>query len=129
MRHLQCSPPSHGGIRCQVWMSVSAFSTLERWYYAARRANDPVAALKDRLRGDVGRFPSMTQRSSTTLTLQYREHPGWTMQLHFDNLRAAFKGSDSTIPSYPTIRRYLKSTGNVPPGTTQTRHRRRACRA
>ena len=35
-------------------------STLERWYYAARRAPDPVASLKDRLRGDVGRFPSLT---------------------------------------------------------------------
>ena len=35
-------------------------STLQRWYYVARRANDPVAVLKDRLRGDIGRFPSLT---------------------------------------------------------------------
>jgi transposase InsO family protein len=88
-----------------------AASTMERWYYAARRANDPVAALKDRLRGDVSRFPSLTQLVIDTLTLQYREHPGWTVQLHFDNLRSAFKGSESTIPSYPTIRRYLKAQG------------------
>lgn len=54
-------------------------STLERWYYAARRANDPVAALKDRLRGDIGRFPSLTSPVIETLTTQYREHPGWTM--------------------------------------------------
>ena len=86
-------------------------STLERWYYAARRTNDPVAALKDRLRGDVGKFPSMTPQVIDTLTLQYREHPGWTMQLHFDNLRAALKNSDATIPSYPTVRRYLKAKG------------------
>ncbi len=33
------------------------------------------------------------------------------MQLHFDNLRAALKGSDTTIASYPTIRRYLKAQG------------------
>ncbi len=88
-----------------------AASTMERWYYIARRANDPVAALKDRLRGDVSRFPSMTPQVIDTLTLQYREHPGWTMQLHFDNLRAALKHSDTTIASYPTIRRYLKAQG------------------
>lgn len=86
-------------------------STLERWYYAARRASDPVAALKDRLRGDVGRFPSLTPLVIDTLTTQYREHPGWTVQLHFDNLRATFKGSDTAIVSYPTIRRYLKAKG------------------
>ncbi len=86
-------------------------STLERWYYAARRANDPVAALKDRLRGDTGRFPSLSPPVIEMLTTQYREHPGWTMQLHFDNLRAALKDSDTTIASYPTIRRYLKAQG------------------
>ena len=86
-------------------------STLERWYYAARHAHDPVAALKDRLRGDIGRFPSLTPHVIGTLTTQYREHPGWTMQLHFDNLCAALKGGDVAIASYPTIRRYLKAQG------------------
>jgi putative transposase len=88
-----------------------ATSTMERWYYIARRANDPVAALKDRLRGDVNRFPSLTPLVIDTLTLQYRCHPGWTMQLHFDNLRAALKDSNTTIASYPSIRRYLKAQG------------------
>lgn len=86
-------------------------STVERWYYAARRASDPVAALKDRLRGDVCRFPSMTPEVIDTLTLQYRQHPGWTVQLHFDNLCAAKKDSDTVIASYPTIRRYMKAQG------------------
>jgi putative transposase len=88
-----------------------AASTMERWYYVARRANDPVTALKDRLRGDVSRHPSLMPPVIDTLTLQYREHPGWTMQLHYDNLRAALKGSDTTVASYPTIRRYLKAQG------------------
>lgn len=90
---------------------VFGLSTLERWYYKARRADDPVAALKDRLRGDINRFPSLAQQVIDSLTLQYREHPGWTVQLHFDNLCAAFKGSDAAIPSYPTIRRYMKAKG------------------
>ena len=88
-----------------------AASTLERWYYTARRANDPVAALKDRLRGDIGRFPSLTPLVIETLTTQYREHQGWTVQLHFDNLCAALKGRDTTIASYPSIRRYMKAQG------------------
>ena len=93
-------------------------STLERWYYAARKADDPVAALKNRLRGGVQRFPSLSQLVIDTLTLQYREHPGWTAQLHFDNLRAAYQGSggaaatsSSSVSSYPTVRRYLLAQG------------------
>lgn len=88
-----------------------AVSTLERWYYTARTAADPVAALRDRLRGNVGRFPSLVPAAIDCLTTQYREHPGWTMQLHFDNLRVALAGSDAPLPSYPTVRRYLKAHG------------------
>ena len=88
-----------------------AASTLERWYYTARRASDPVAALKDRVRGDVGKFPSLTPLLIETLTAQYREHSGWTAQLHFDNLCVALKDSGSPLASYPTIRRYLKAQG------------------
>lgn len=86
-------------------------STLERWYYVARQADDPVAALKDRLRGGINRFPSLSQLVIDTLTLQYREHPGWTAQLHFDNLCAALKASAVAVASYPTVRRYLKAQG------------------
>ena len=86
-------------------------STLERWYYSARAASDPVAALRNRLRGNVGRFPSLSPQAVEVLTTQYREHPGWTAQLHFDNLRVVLAGSDSPLASYPTIRRYLKAQG------------------
>jgi len=85
-------------------------STLERWYYTARAAADPVAALRNRLRGDIGRFPSLTPAAITLLTTQYREHPNWSAQLHFDNLRVALD-SASPLPSYPTVRRYLKAQG------------------
>ena len=71
---LLAAPPEPGSLQAELvqlaaksWRHpVSGFdvvfgvSTLERWYYAARRAIDPVAALKDKLRGDVGRFPSLT---------------------------------------------------------------------
>ncbi len=89
-------------------------STLERWYYKARRAADPVAALRDRLRANEGRFPSLSPVAIATLTTQYREHPGWTAQLHLDNLRAACKAGESDgaalpVPSYATVRRYLRA--------------------
>ncbi len=91
-------------------------STLERWYYAARKADDPVAALKNRLRGSVKRFPSLSQTVIDTLIQQYREHPGWTAQLHFDNLRAALHSSSgaaatASVSSYQTVRRYLLAQG------------------
>ena len=91
-------------------------STIERWYYRARRAGDPVAALKDGLRGDEGSFPSMTPVAIAALTLQYREHPGWTAQLHLDNLRVVCnasqpEGTFMPVPSYATVRRYLRAQG------------------
>jgi len=90
---------------------------------AARKADDPVAALRNSLRGGVKRFPSLSQTVIDTLTQQYREHPGWTAQLHFDNLRAAFarsggaaatsssSSSSSPVSSYQTVRRYLLAQG------------------
>jgi len=91
-------------------------STIERWYYRARRAADPVAALKDGMRGDEGGFPSLTPVAITALTLQYREHPGWTAQLHLDNLRVACtasqpEGTATHVASYSTVRRYLRAQG------------------
>ena len=86
-------------------------STLERWYYAAKAARDPVAALRERVRGHAGRFPSVSPQVIQTLATQYREHPGWSMQLQFDNLRAALAGGEAHVPSYPTIRRYLMAKG------------------
>jgi transposase InsO family protein len=45
------------------------------------------------------------------LTIQYHEHPSWTVQLHYDNLRAIFREQTMLVPSYPTIRRYMKIQG------------------
>jgi transposase InsO family protein len=96
-------------------------STLERWYYTARRARDPVAALTDRLRAQAGRFPSLSAQAEAALILQYRQHPGWTIQLHYDNLRVTMAtpaspgdpGAAPTLPSYPTVRRFLRARGMV----------------
>jgi putative transposase len=86
-------------------------STLERWYYAAKKANDPVHALRNQIRHDIGRFPSLSSESVEALTTQYRQHPGWTAQLHHDNLRVTLAAAGLKCPSYPSVRRYLKAHG------------------
>lgn len=64
-----------------------AVSTIERWLYAAKKAGDPVQVLRNQVRRDIGRFPSLSAEAVQALSTQYREHPGWTAQLHHDNLR------------------------------------------
>ena len=109
---LMASPPEPGRLRdallilaAKTWRHPDSgldvrfgVSTLERWYYAARRSDDPLAALRDRLRGDEGRFPSMSEQAIAALTAQYREHSGWTAQLHLDNLRVTLQAAGSRWP-------------------------------
>ena len=89
-----------------------AFSTLERWLYAARRAErDPVGALRSRARTDAGRPRRMSVALREVLRRQYRDYPSWSIQLHVDNL-AVRVGEDVTLgpmPSYATVRRYLRA--------------------
>lgn len=41
--------------------------------------------------------------------MQYREHLGWTCQLHYDNLKVTL--GEASLPSYTTLRRYLRAQG------------------
>jgi putative transposase len=88
-------------------------STIERWFYRARHVQDPVDQLRNRLRDDCGHFVSLSPAIIEMLVAQYRQHPGWTMQLHYDNLQAAIQGGPDTLPSYTTVCRYLKAHGLV----------------
>jgi putative transposase len=87
-------------------------STIQRWYYAARRAADPVAVLRNQVRSDVGRFPSFLPEAELALKTLYAQHPTWNAQLLHDNLRVILSESGiSACPSYPSVRRYLKAHG------------------
>jgi transposase InsO family protein len=96
-----------------VRFSVAA---IERWYYAARGApQDPVAALRRRVRKDAGQQPRLGAALRQLLHAQVRAHPGWSAQLHVDNL-AVHVQDDATLgpmPSYATVRRYLRRQGWV----------------
>jgi putative transposase len=90
-------------------------STIERWYYAARGATDPMAVLRNQIRRDIGSFSSICPQAAEALRAQYVDHPGWTAQLHHDNLRVVLGCASPPVacPSYPSIRRYLKAQGLI----------------
>jgi len=90
------------------------FTTIERWYYAARGARlDPVSVLRRRVRADRGTQPAISARMGIALAAQHKRHPGWSFQLHADNLATLVREDPTlgTMPSYPTVRRYLKAQG------------------
>jgi transposase InsO family protein len=108
--------------------------TLERWFYAARKARDPVAALRREVREDAGRFRALSAAVIQALEAQYHQHSGWTVQLHYDNLLALAEVEHTLrpVPSYGTIRRYFKARGlhrkrrpgSQSPGERQAERRR-----
>ncbi len=124
---LLASPPAKGELRSEMarlaekhWLhpitgqsTTFGLSTLERWYYRARAEQDPVAALRRPLRKDAGQQPSLTLELRQALRTQYRQHDDWSYQLHYDNLVALVgeKPELGPLPSYATIRRWMKSQG------------------
>ena len=88
-------------------------STVERWYYAARRAADPVAVLRNQVRRDIGSFPSFCASARQALRGLYEAHSSWNAQLIHDNLRVVLAGTDPPVPcpSYASVRRFLKAHG------------------
>ena len=101
------------GRRGPVRFSVS---TIERWYYQARAAHqDPVKALRRRSRADAGRVRAMSPVLVAALREQYRAHPSWSAQLHYDNLQARVDVDSALgpMPSYATVTRVMRSLGLV----------------
>jgi transposase InsO family protein len=126
---LLSSPPARGALKAaledlaaRTWthpisgvpVQFSAV-TIQRWYYTARREkDDPVGALRRAVRKDCGKVslgPLLTER----LFQQYRQHPHWSYQLHYDNLAATVKAYPMLGPlrSYSTVRRYMQAHGLV----------------
>lgn len=97
------------------WTRFGA-STIERWYYRAlREPRDPVGVLARKIREDSGTHPSMSAELRQALHAQYKEHPDWSYQLHADNLRVLAKENPKlgSMPSYVTVRRYMKGAGLI----------------
>jgi putative transposase len=126
---LLSSPPARGALKAAIraladktWRHPVtgcdvqfAPSSIERWYYTARRQrDDPVRALRRAVRKDCGKVslsPAMAER----LHVQYRNYPHWSCQLHYDNLAALVRAEPALGPlrSYSTVRRYMVVHGWV----------------
>jgi putative transposase len=90
-----------------------AASTTQRWYYTARNTPDPVEALRRRVRQDAGSQPGVPLPLREAIRTQWEAHPGWTVQLHYDNLQAVVASEPALgpLPSYSTVRRFCKAQG------------------
>lgn len=124
---LLASPPRRGQLRpaleqlaAKSWTHPTTnepvrfgVSTIERWYYAAKNARDPMKQLHRKVRADAGEHPSVSTRLRALVKSQHAEHPGWTVKLHYDNLEALARRDPSlgAVPSYATVNRYMKRQG------------------
>ena len=123
---LLSAPPAQGELSAQIeelagksWLhpvtgkpTRFGFSTIERWYHAARAATtDPVGALRRKRRSDSGRQTALGEKLRLVLLGQYATHKSWSFRLHYDNLaaRVAAEPEVGPLPSYSTVRRYCKA--------------------
>lgn len=94
------------------WVSFGA-STLERWYYKALNAADPIAALDRKQRSDTGQTKVMSPQLLAALQRQYQLYPDWSYKLHSDNLAALVEQQPQLgqAVSYSTVIRRMHARG------------------
>ncbi len=99
-------------------------STLERWFYAAKLSSDPIQTLRVKRRSDAHISRTLSNEIKSAAKNQYREHPGWSYQLHRDNLAVIAKQLIPPVPepSYSTIFRYMKLNGLAKRRVVKQRH-------
>jgi len=126
---LLSSPPKKGQLQVtlkklaqQQWLHpitvlpvYFGLSTIERWYYQAKDAFDPINALRPARREDAGQHRMLSLAVKQALKAQYQAHKSWSYQLHVDNIIALSQQQSElgAIPSYSTLRRYMKAQGMV----------------
>jgi putative transposase len=90
-----------------------SFKTIERRWYTARGAADPLSALARKVPSHAGTHPSLGPLLVEAIAKQHRDHPRWTFQLHHDNLLALAREDArlAPVPSYPTLCRFMKGQG------------------
>jgi len=124
---LLASPPAAGELRAELIQLASnawrhpttgqmvhfSVSTIERWYYAARSAENPVTVLERKLRQDSGQFLAVTDKLAQAIRRQHQTHPTWSYKLHLDNVAVQIEGDPDlgTSPSYATLRRFMVANG------------------
>jgi len=125
--HLLASPPEPGELKkCLEYLHAKTWqhpisgepirvglSTIERWYYQVRDQQDPLLELRRKIRHDANQMPSIVAEVAQLITNQYKDHPSWSYRLQTDNLVALVENKrlSCQIPSYSTVKRYMKKQG------------------
>ena len=124
---LLSAPPARGELKAAIRLLAEkiwthpvtghevqyAATTIERWYYKARNAqDDPVGVLQRAVRKDFGTV-TIGPKLAEHLRTQHHDHPHWSYQLHYDNLASAVKAESSlgAICSYSTVKRFMQKNG------------------
>ncbi len=125
---LLAAPPPKGALRGELqklaerdWRHPTtgvpvrfSVSTIERWFYrAVKEQHNPVAVLRRKTRSDLGRQAAMSGAVREALLAQYAAHKSWSVKLHHDNLVALAERRPDLrpVPSYSTLRRFLRQQG------------------
>ena len=125
---LLAAPPDKGELRAAIedlaartWVHPSTgdpvrfgFSTIERWYYrAVAERTDPVGVLRRKIRADAGRQIGVSDVIRREVLSQYAAHRSWSVKLHHDNLvvLAETRPDLGPVPSYATLRRFMRANG------------------
>ena len=90
------------------------FSTIEAWYYQAKKSDNPIDALRTSVRRDFGKGRTLGSELTAALARQYELHPGWSYDLHRKNLAVIAEHDPKKYgktPSYSTVRRRMKANG------------------
>jgi transposase InsO family protein len=103
-----------------------SFKTIERWWYIARGADDPLGALARKVPSHAGTHPSLNPLLIEAIAKQHHDHPRWSFQLHYDNLLTLAREEPrlAPVPSYPTLCRFMKEQGLL--RARKRRHREHA---
>lgn len=125
---LLAAPPARGELQAELrqlaekkWLhpitaepTQFGVSTIERWYHQAKRARvDPVGVLRRKIRKDSGQQPAIGDALKQAIIAQYKDHRRWSYVLHYDNLEvlATADRALGPLPSYSTVRRFMKANG------------------
>jgi putative transposase len=143
---LLAAPPPKGELKAALralaersWVHPSSgepvrfgVSTIERWYYRALKERvDPAGSLRRKIRADAGQQFAISAAVRQALTAQYAAHKGWSVQLHYDNLVALAESHKELkpLPSYTTLRRFMRANGLAKRRRLSPRHTDGASRA
>jgi transposase InsO family protein len=124
---LLATPPESGELAARIaelaaksWRHPSTGEVLrfsakaiERWFYIARNAQDPIRALERKVPKHAGMHPSVPEAVAEEIRRLRRDHPRWSYKLIYDNLVVLGRQNPALgkLPGYASVCRYMKHHG------------------